>query len=277
MSGARPLPVIVTDLDGTLLDHHSYSCAPAADALALIAERGYPLILNSSKTRAEMLALQEELGLHQPFVCENGAAVYLPRGEDWDCHAFAAPRRDWLDWVHRLRTEYDYPFEGFSDWGVDAIAEHTGLPPAKAALAAQREFTEPLTWQGDDRQREAFASALAGRGLRLVRGGRFYSLQGRFDKAQAMQWLQDYYRQQHAAVLSIALGDSPNDCAMLNAADIAVVIHSAQSDDMVVDGAGRVIRTTLPGPGPAGWQKAITTIIGELDSESPNQKGANHG
>lgn len=268
-----PLPVIVTDLDGTLLDHHNYSFEPARPALSEIAARGYPLILNSSKTRVEMLRLQHELGFHQPFVCENGAAVYLPRGDDWDCQCFAPPRRDWLDWVHDLRDAHRFAFEGFSDWNTEQVASHTGLSTERAALAAQREFSEPLLWRGDAASREQFESLIADKQLRLVQGGRFLSLQGQFDKAQAMQWLKQHY-QQNGEVILIALGDSPNDSAMLNAADIAVVIQSKQSDTIDIEGPGEVIRTTLPGP--EGWQQAMTTIMSGID-RAAKETGVNHG
>lgn len=257
-----PQAVIVTDLDGTLLDHDSYSFAPAQPALAEIARRGYPLILNSSKTREELLALQRAIGLQQPFICENGAAVFLPEGDTWHCHAFAPPRQQWLPWVHQLRADRGLAFQGFSDWSADQLAALTGLTPDQAALAQERDFTEPLLWTGDEEARQQFEQLIAEKELRLVRGGRFFSLQGQFDKAQAMLWLRQHY-QRDGAVTMIALGDSPNDRAMLNAADIAVVIKSPQSDAITVKGPRRIIRTQQPGP--RGWQNAMTTIIGELD------------
>lgn len=258
----KTLPVIVTDLDGTLLDHDSYSFAPAKPALALIAERHYPLILNSSKTRSELLEIQKALGLHQPFICENGAAIFMPDGRNWQCHSFAERREQWLPWIHHLRAKQGYSFAGFSDWTTQDIARLTGLSREQAARAADREFSEPLLWRGDDTSRRAFETAVAEKQLRLVRGGRFYSLQGRFDKGRAMQWLQQHYRQK-GPVTIIALGDSPNDSAMLNAADIAVIVKSQQSAALTVEGPKHIIRTSLPGP--QGWQQAMTTIIRELD------------
>ena len=53
--------MIVSDLDGTLLDHDSYSYRAATPALAEIRRRGIPLILASSKTRLEMQVLHREL------------------------------------------------------------------------------------------------------------------------------------------------------------------------------------------------------------------------
>ena len=55
--------VIFTDLDGTLLDHASYSYAPAEPALALLHKLEIPLILASSKTAFEIAPLREELDL----------------------------------------------------------------------------------------------------------------------------------------------------------------------------------------------------------------------
>jgi predicted mannosyl-3-phosphoglycerate phosphatase (HAD superfamily) len=46
--------LVFTDLDGTLLDHHSYSCEEAMPAVRALAEAGFPLIFNSSKTAAEI-------------------------------------------------------------------------------------------------------------------------------------------------------------------------------------------------------------------------------
>ena len=72
--------LVFTDLDGTLLDHHSYSWAPASQALSRIAKRDIPLILSSSKTRGEILKLRRQLHNRHPFIVENGSAVYVPAG-----------------------------------------------------------------------------------------------------------------------------------------------------------------------------------------------------
>lgn len=272
---SNALPVIVTDLDGTLLDHDTYSFEPARPSLEQISEHSYPLILNSSKTRAEMVSLQSELGLRQPFICENGAAIYLPDtdSDGWLCECFAPPREQWLPWIHQLRETHQLPFEGFSDWSAAQIAAITGLPPERAKLAAQRNYSEPLLWHGDEQSRAEFEHLIASKQLRLVKGGRFFSLQGQFDKAQAMQWLRHHY-QRDREVTMIALGDSPNDAAMLNAADIAVVIKSKQSGDIQVNGPDTVIRTTLPGP--EGWQQAMTTIMSGFDHAAA-KTGVQHG
>ena len=82
-SSALPLPaapaaIVFTDLDATLLDHHTYSWQPAQPALKWLAKHNIPVILTSSKTLAEMQQISDELSLRYPLVVENGAAVAIP-------------------------------------------------------------------------------------------------------------------------------------------------------------------------------------------------------
>ncbi len=57
-----PKLVIFTDLDGTLLDRDTYSFEPALPALRLIRQKDIPLVLSSSKTRAEIEFYRERIG-----------------------------------------------------------------------------------------------------------------------------------------------------------------------------------------------------------------------
>ena len=60
MSANSPL-LVFTDLDGSLLDPHSYSFAAALPALAALAEREVPVVPVSSKTRRELEPLRHSL------------------------------------------------------------------------------------------------------------------------------------------------------------------------------------------------------------------------
>lgn len=72
--------VIFTDMDGTLLDHHTYSHQAADSLLASLQQTGVPVIPTTSKTFAELQQLRRELNNQHPFICENGAGVYIPKG-----------------------------------------------------------------------------------------------------------------------------------------------------------------------------------------------------
>ncbi|MDP2876998.1 MAG: HAD-IIB family hydrolase, partial [Holophaga sp.] len=64
--------ILFTDLDGTLLDESTYAFEPALPAIRALQERGIPIVFCTSKTFAETVALQEVLGITDPFIVENG-------------------------------------------------------------------------------------------------------------------------------------------------------------------------------------------------------------
>jgi len=256
--------LVFTDLDGSLMEHESYSIEAAEPALAALREREILMVLNSSKTAAEMQAVQARLSLTAPFVCENGAALYFPNQSTPDeATVFGALRDDWLPQVHALREQHNYPFEGFSDWSAKQVSELTGLGEDEAELSRQRQFSEPILWRGAASSRLQFQRQLADIDLSLLEGGRFLSIQGQHDKSNAITWLREQ-QSDDTPVITVALGDSPNDAAMLEAADVAVIIKSAKSDRIELHQPNRVIRTSRPGP--AGWKDAMLEILQLLDS-----------
>ena len=80
MGNSRQKPVIFTDLDGTMLDRDTYSYALALPALKRLLENKIPLVFCSAKTRAEQEAYRKELGIGDPFIVENGGAIFIPKG-----------------------------------------------------------------------------------------------------------------------------------------------------------------------------------------------------
>jgi len=76
--GNTPFLVIFTDLDGTLLDRKTYSWEEAVQALDSCRRSSVPVILASSKTGAEMEVIRRRLSLSDPYISENGGAVFFP-------------------------------------------------------------------------------------------------------------------------------------------------------------------------------------------------------
>lgn len=265
---ARSQLIIFTDLDGTLLDHQTYSWQAAKPALARINAAAIPLVLSSSKTAAEIRALRVELGNKEPYIVENGAAVILPA--DWLGSAedrvvnFGASREVVLSVLQRLR-EAGAQFQGFADMSVEELAEATGLDLAAAALAQQRHGTEPVLWQGTEAELQAFEADLETENLRLAQGGRFLHVMGRFDKADGARFLLGKYRERYGPdrLVSIALGDSPNDQRMLESADIAVVIRGVNSELVTLSARRHAMRSLKPGP--EGWNDCVLNLLFEYD------------
>ena len=76
----KPSPriLIFSEVDGVLRDPSVGSLATAANVLEELSREHVPLILCSSKTRAELEQIQQELRISHPFVCENGGAAFIP-------------------------------------------------------------------------------------------------------------------------------------------------------------------------------------------------------
>ena len=81
---------------------------------------------------------------------------------------------------------------------------------------SQSSFSEPGTWRGTAEQKQEFLAALAEKGVSAQQGGRFLTLSFGRNKVDQMRSIIDTYNPRH----TIALGDAPNDVAMLEHADI---------------------------------------------------------
>ena len=281
--------IVVTDLDGTLLDHHTYSWQAAAPALERLRRLGIPVVLNSSKTRVEMASLRRDLDNRHPFITENGAAVHVPDGyferlaaaEELESdgltslQVFGPPHRDVLDILRDIRQRHGFRFEGFSDWTLQEIQQHTGLDLDAADEAAQRDGGEPILWL-DERPVERLAEALLPHGLQLQAGGRFLHVMGKTDKGQATDWLLASYRRIWPQVGVVALGDSPNDISMLRRADHAVILPRAQGNALDIGSHGSVRRPSAAGP--EGWNQAIHHLLDAASGDEPTLQGRDdHG
>ncbi|MDJ0858297.1 MAG: HAD-IIB family hydrolase [Dinoroseobacter sp.] len=252
-----PAPLIVfTDLDGTLLDHDTYSYDAARPALEKLAEIGAPVILASSKTAMEIDPLRTELGLSLcPAIVENGAGLLASGARpDADNSRYDALRAE-LDAVDgELRAHY----RGFGDMDADEVSELTGLAPAAAHLAKTRAFSEPGLWTGTEHGLNAFLKALKTKGIAARRGGRFLTLSFGGTKADRMAEVSAQY----GSPYSIALGDAPNDTEMLDCADLGIIIvnpsHSALPP-LAGEAEGRIRRSTKPGPD--GWNAEVLRVV----------------
>jgi len=275
-SGAQPSPFIVifTDLDGTLLDHDSYSWQKAEPALTLCKESQIPLVLVSSKTRAEIRALQQELGLSSPFISENGGGVFFPKEEKNLHPADAILSQGVWKWsmgpdygllvkaLEEIRDEQGWKIRGFSEMTSQEISRITGLDLTSARLASQREYDEPFILMEEGiSDMETLNHAASRKGLRISKGGRFYHLHGKGDKGEAMRRLVSWYRTTHPLILTIALGDSPVDFSMLQRADFPVLIRSSHQYPELQKMIPR-LRVTRE-PGPKGWNAAVLDILND--------------
>lgn len=264
--------IIFTDLDGTLLDHYTYSFAPAHQALKKIADAHIPLIFCSSKTRAEIDVWRKKIPNHYPFVVENGGAIFFP--PDWEISVTGELREK--DGYHVLETGTAHPdlmvqFElfkrslggeltGLSEMAVEQIARITGLSKQNAGLAKKREYSEPFIFSGDRNDFELLEKMVSQRNLTLTRGGRFFHLMGDNDKGKAVYLIAEIYRKHVPEVKTVALGDSANDRSMVAMADVGIMVQKPGGGyDETLKKLPNIVRAR--GVGPAGWNQALLKLL----------------
>ncbi len=270
-----PLGLVFTDLDGTLLDHHTYDADAAAPALAALRAAGIPVVPCSSKTRTEILALMEYLDLWGPFIPENGGAVLLRGGGAWEelfpgrwadlpAAVLGTPYPALCTALAGLRGHLGAALVGFGDATDAEVAGWTGLPLADAARARRRDFDEPFRWSPEPAPAEVAAARawLGARGLQLTRGGRFWHVLGTNDKGRAARWLlRAVATRWGAEPPSLALGDSENDLPLLAAAREGVLVARPGGGHLAAAPA-EVARAD--GVGSAGWCGAVLAWLGRL-------------
>ncbi|MBW1797162.1 MAG: HAD-IIB family hydrolase [Deltaproteobacteria bacterium] len=268
--------VVFTDLDGTLLDHDTYGWEEALPALDRCKRLFIPIVLVSSKTRAEMDQLRRKLSISAPFISENGGGIFFPcdtikapppdaflDGDLWKW-SLGLPYADLIRELDGIRDELGWGIKGFSDMRIDDISDLTGLDKRSARLAAMREFDEPfIILDQDPVDRGSLKKAAAQRGLTITEGGRFFHLNGKNDKGQAMQKLMSLYKRLHGNIVSVALGDSPNDFSMLECADYPVLVRSKRNFEGLKKRIPRLMVTSEMGP--KGWNTALLDILNEKE------------
>lgn len=261
--------LVITDLDGTLLNHHSYDFDAAKNAIVELQKRSIPVILNTSKTYAETITIRQDLDLADPFIVENGSCIYLPkkqfaqplaassREEYWELVIGASQKK--IDEILQRIKLTEKNCIRLSQCSIEQAVALTGLSNEQAAQAINREFSEPLIWQANETTLIALQQQLKLNAMTTLQGGRFLHVIGDCDKGRATARLIKCYAHN---VKTIILGDSANDAAMLAVADISVIVNSP-SNHQLRKLVSPDIQTKAAAP--EGWQEAINEVLMKIN------------
>ena len=274
------IAVIYTDLDGTLLDHHTYAFDDALLTVKTLIARGIPIIPCTSKTRSETASLMQELGIDGPIIVENGAAIWVPhnwglsRPEESEadayawCHSFGCSRGMIRRQLAMLNIEWGNRYQSLCDLSDRQVAALTGLDLKGAARAKERQHSETLIWLGTPADRKAFSMQVKTLDMRCVQGGRFIHVLACGGKAEAVTWLHHKIRTErpgYETAVSLSAGDAENDAEMLEVTDLALLVRSPVNNPPAVRRRGGLMISDVAGP--AGWAEGIDALIERAEEE----------
>ncbi len=266
--------IVYTDLDGTLLHPVSYSYDPALESLRLLQSKNIPVVFCSAKTRNEQEALRRELGIHDPFIVENGGAIFVPEGYfrfpfNYDRQSqgyfiidlgesYAEVRRR----LKLASEENGGVFLAFGDMSVEEVSKHTGLNLVMAQMSREREYSETIIITGGQRDVELLRRSMAKQGLHFACGGRFYEASLGSDKGKAVAILNELFKLNFGRISTFAIGNDENDTAMLASADIPLIVQDEKQHWSKIK-VGNLLK--IKGVGPEGWDRAIREVVLKRD------------
>ena len=265
--------VLYTDLDGTLLDLYNYSCEVALPALATLKRRKIPVVFCTAKTLAENEYYREELGIRDPFIVENGGAIFIPQGYfsfDFDYTKemkhyyvieFGARYEELRAALDAIRAETGFKIKGFGDMTAEEVAKDANLSIEKAKLAKDKAYNESFIFDEPKEKEKILFEKIQEKGFSLTHGGRYYNIHGRdADKGKAVKVLTELFRREYGAeaVKTVGIGDSRNDIAMLEAVDQPAVVR--RKDGTWLELPLKNLYKAR-GEGPEGWVEVVNKFV----------------
>ncbi len=270
--------VVVTDIDDSLLEPGASALPSERAALDFLARSGIPLVINSSRTHAEIERIQETLRLLTPSISEHGSALFIPPGcfpsiPDRAARAvsghvieFGRPYHHVVDAVRSVARELGVEIVGFADLTIEDAARELGVTDVEAQLAKLREYTELIRIaDGPDATRSHVLNALRRRGLRCWPTGRHHLVTATRDRAESLLTLKALWRHAWGEPPSIVgFGNTEGDVGWLRYADVAVIVQNDHA------GGDPRILSKLPTarvsqrPGRPGWSDAVFECVGAL-------------
>ena len=255
---------IVTDLDGTLMDEN-YDISPAKKTLRLLAKMLIPVIPCTSKTASEVRYFRNENGLSDPFIVENGAAIYgsyVNNSSEWEL-ILGKSYKELRVVLKNISKDVNHHLTPLNDLSLNQIFDLTGLTNQAINRALDRQWSVPFLNPPDDIF-EKVKLICDSYNVHVFKGNRMsHLLSSESHKGQAVNKLKVYL--QNNDVKIIALGDSQNDLPLLEYADISIVIPGKNGPNKYLqNGINNGSFRLANAPHAEGWSNSVEDVINNL-------------
>ena len=255
---------IVTDLDGTLMDEN-YDITPAKKTLKILAELNIPVIPCTSKTASEVRHFRKENALKDPFIVENGAAIYGcydQNSSEWEL-ILGKSYTELKIILFNISKKVNYDLTPLNDLSINQIFELTGLSNQGIKRALERKWSVPFL-NPPDEIFDKVKLACKNYNVHVFKGNRMsHLLSTNSHKGEAVNKLKVYLKNKN--VIIIALGDSQNDLPLLECADISIVVPGNNGPNKYLkNGIDRGSFILANAPHAQGWSNSVQDVINNI-------------
>ncbi len=254
---------VVSDVDGTLMDH-SYDLTPAKETIKLLQELSIPVILCTSKTAAEVKVIRKQLNLSDPYIVENGAAIYGESLKKVNGEIILGEKYEILENIlMSISNEINYDLQPLNNISDQQATELTGLKGDALELMRDRHWSMPFLNPPETMEEEIKISCKKFN-VEIFRGNRMsHMLSINSNKGKAINALKQYSNNSNIQI--IGLGDSPNDLPLLLNSDYKIVIPSPNGPNLNLLEKLKDHKYTLASyPNGFGWKSEINKLINKL-------------
>ena len=254
---------VVSDVDGTLMDH-SYDLTPAKETIKMLQELSIPVILCTSKTAAEVNVIRKELNLNDPYIVENGGAIYGESLNKVNGKIILGEKYKILENILKLISkEIDFDLKPLNNLSDQEATDLTGLRGHSLELMRDRHWSMPFLNPPESKVEKLFISCKK-YNVEIFRGNRMsHMLSIHSNKGKAIIALKQYVSNPNIKI--IGLGDSPNDLPLLLNADYKIIIPSPSGPNFKLLDELKDYKFTLAcKPNGYGWRDEINNLINKL-------------
>ncbi|MGI9010828.1 MAG: HAD-IIB family hydrolase [Nitrososphaeraceae archaeon] len=276
--------LIFSDIDNTLLQsyiikegeiYHIEEYGEIKEIVQKLRKNHIPLVLCSSKTRFEQEKIRKYLEINDPYVVENGGAIFIPENYfpiDLEEFGLSISRINEnlvielgksynriIETLQEIREIFHIEFIAVHDLSLPELAQKVGISIYDAKLMASREYSETIL-EININKLDKLKKILNDKGLRILQGTRYNTVSSLHDKGSAISILKKLYsiKYENEKIESIGIGDAFNDIPMFENVDKPFLVRNIQNSYAPMK-INNLIRVN--GIGQTGWKEIILNYI----------------
>ena len=238
--------IIFTNLDILLPSLEEQNYESVISVIQELKHKNIPLILITSKTRAEIASLSQKIGLNDPLIVEQGSGIFIPQDNDqlitsettkvdnYHLYQLGCTYTEARAALKAIQEEINKILRGFGDLDEENIQPLIGSSLAMARRAKAREFSEYFLTPNRIGVKE-LSQVATEYGFKITFGDRLSLIIGQgADTKKAAQWLiQNYPATSQDKLVKVGLGQIDENAAEV--LDSLALVNTRENQDWKAD------------------------------------------